>query len=76
MADERARKVWEAVCSCGRIRVGRTVTEHRNWNPDCTEHGTASAWWKSPEQVEKREAQSQRLRDLQARAREARRAAD
>lgn len=64
-----------ASCTCGRLCVGSTVTEHRNWNPDCDEHGTASAWWKSPEQVAKREAQNARSRDLQRQAREARAAA-
>lgn len=43
-----------------------------NWNPDCPDHGQASEWWRSPEQVERRRAQSERLRDLQRRAREAR----
>lgn len=59
-------------CKCGRIRVGMQLTEHRNWNPDCPDHGTESDWWKSPEQKAKREADNARLRDLQRRARGAR----
>jgi hypothetical protein len=59
-------------CVCGRIKVGNEVTESRNWNPDCPEHGLDSEWWSSPEQVAKREAQGGRLRDLQRQAREAR----
>ena len=59
-------------CKCGRIKVGGQVTESRNWNPDCPMHGLDSAYWKSPEQVAKREAQNSRLRDLQRQAREAR----
>lgn len=55
-------------CRCGRIRVGTTVTQHRNWNPDCIEHGVESAWYKSPEQVEKRAKMNERLRALQAEA--------
>lgn len=62
-------------CICARIKVGMTTTDQRNWNPDCPDHGVDSAWWKSPEQVEKREADSRRLRDLQMRARAARKAA-
>ncbi len=60
-------------CTCGRIAIGMTITENRNWNPDCSEHGTDSAWWSSSEQIAKREAQNQRSRDLQTRAAEARR---
>lgn len=61
-------------CTCGRIKVGMTVTENRNWNPECAEHGVASDWWKSPEQVEKRRVENERLRELQAQARAARKA--
>ncbi len=43
-----------------------------NWNPECQDHGLASEWYSSPEQVEKRRAQSERLRSLQLQAREAR----
>jgi hypothetical protein len=39
-------------CTCGRIRIGLRVTEHRNWNPDCPEHGTETDFWKSREQIE------------------------
>ncbi|MFB7738240.1 hypothetical protein ACFC08_28405 [Streptomyces sp. NPDC056112] len=52
-----------------------TVTDARNWNPDCTEHGTASAWWNSEEQQAARAARREHLIDLWRRAREARRAA-
>lgn len=62
----------EARCSCARIKLGLEVTEHRNWNPDCSEHGVTSDWYRSSEQVAKREAQNARLRDLQTQAREAR----
>lgn len=62
-------------CRCGRLKVGFTVTESRNWNPDCPQHGTKSTWYRSPEQVAKRQAQDERLRDLQRQAREAREAA-
>lgn len=60
------------VCSCARIRVGMELTENRNWDPDCPAHGVDSAWWKSPEQVEKRRVLNERLRSLYAAAREAR----
>lgn len=62
-------------CSCSRIKIGMTVTEQRNWNPDCHEHGTMSKWYHSDEQVAKRQAQRERLLDLQTQAREARRRA-
>jgi hypothetical protein len=61
-------------CGCGRIAVGMTVTEVREWNPECAEHGTASAWWNSPEQRAARAARRQRTADLQRRARAARHA--
>jgi len=63
-------------CTCARLMLGSTPTESRNWNPDCPEHGTESQWWRSDEQVAKRQADSERLRDLQAQAREARRRAN
>ena len=59
-------------CTCGVIKVGGRPTDSRNWNPDCPEHGTESVWWRSPEQVARRGAQSERLRDLNRQAREAR----
>ncbi len=59
-------------CSCGRLRVGMHETTARNLNPDCEEHGIESDWYRSPEQVENRRAQNERLRDLQRQAREAR----
>lgn len=59
-------------CRCGVIKVGGQPTSNRDWNPDCPEHGTASSWHRSPEQTKKRTADSERLRDLQRRAREAR----
>lgn len=60
-------------CRCARIMVGMSVTEQRNWNPDCAEHGTSSDWYRSSEQVAARAAQRDRLVDLQRRARDARR---
>lgn len=62
-------------CACGRISVGMTLTDARNLNPGCEEHGIHSEWYKSPEQVARRRAQNDRLRDLQRQAREARRKA-
>lgn len=59
-------------CTCGRIRVGHELTEHRNLNLDCPTHGTNSAWRKSPEQVARREVQSATLRILQTKASAAR----
>lgn len=62
-------------CTCARVKIGTVVTESRNWNPDCLEHGTRSGWYLSPEQAAKRQEQDERLADLQRRARDARRAA-
>ena len=59
-------------CSCSRIRIGRQLTEHRDWNPDCPEHGLGSDWYQSDEQIAKRRVRSERLRSLQAQARKAR----
>lgn len=60
-------------CSCGRIAIGLTVTENRNWNPDCVEHGLRSAWYRSDEQVQRRAQQDAKLREMYRAAREARR---
>lgn len=59
-------------CTCGRLYVGATVTEARNWSPDCGLHGLDSEWYRSPARVAKRAEDSERLRDLQRQAREAR----
>lgn len=62
-------------CSCSRIMVGRWDSGSRNWDPYCPEHGLRSEWWNSDEQTAKRAENNARLRDLQLRAREARKAA-
>ena len=59
-------------CTCGRLAIGMEVSVHRNWNPDCPEHGVHSKWYASPEQVAKREADNETLRELLERAKEAR----
>jgi len=63
-------------CTCGRIAIGMQVTEQRNWNPDCEEHGVDSDWYNSETQRVKRAAARERTIDLQRRAREAREAAN
>jgi len=65
----------DEACRCGRIAVGMTVTNNRNWNGDCPEHGLTSAWWNSPAQVARRQKQNAELRDLYQQARQAREAA-
>ncbi len=55
-------------CRCARLKVGGTLTNNREWNPDCVEHGVMSAWWNDPDRVARREAESIRLRDLQLEA--------
>jgi len=62
-------------CSCPRLALGLQVTEARNWNPDCPEHGIESPWWHSEEQRAERAASRSRLLELQRRAREARKRA-
>ena len=59
-------------CTCPFLMLGSERTEARNWDPDCPEHGVASAWYRSPEQVALRSARSRRLRDIQETARLAR----
>lgn len=61
-----------ADCTCGWLKVGTYVTDTRTWASSCPEHGLKSAWYKSPEQVQKRKEQEEWLRDLQRRAAEAR----
>lgn len=38
-------------CTCGRIAVGMWVTNSRNWNPKCPDHGLESFWYNSDEQM-------------------------
>jgi hypothetical protein len=52
--------------------VGTTVTESRNWNPDCPDHGVESEWYQSDEQSLRRAEQNRNLRALQIQARAAR----
>ena len=61
----------QQTCTCSRVKIGGKSAGH-NWHPDCSEHGTESAWYRSPEVVARREARRQRTIDLQRRAREAR----
>lgn len=61
-------------CTCGRIRIGREVTEDRNWDPDCVLHGLRSAWWHSPENAARRKRANRKLRAMQRLARIKRRA--
>jgi hypothetical protein len=64
-------------CSCASIKVdGHVVpTAPKNWNPDCPAHGVRSPWYGSEAQQDKRDAQNERLRDLYAQVRAARRRA-
>jgi len=62
-------------CTCPRLAIGLEVTEIRNWNADCPSHGTASAWWNSPEQQAERAARRVESIALQAKAKEMRRRA-
>lgn len=59
-------------CFCGSIAVGLQITESRNWNPACPEHGIYSEWWNSDEQVHQRFVRRQESLELQRRARIAR----
>jgi hypothetical protein len=59
-------------CTCSHIKIGTTVSDTKNLNPDCPLHGNESVWYNSPEQVKKRGERSQRLRELYDTARKAR----
>ncbi len=63
-------------CTCGHIAIGMILTDAKNWNPDCLDHGIHSTWWSDPEQVAARAQQNRRTMDLQARARAARSCTD
>lgn len=56
-------------CSCYPLSIEGAPP---NWNENCQDHGLASDWYNSPEQVERRLAQHNRLISLQRQAREAR----
>lgn len=55
---------WET-CICGRIAVGMTVTDSRNWNPSCPEHGLKSPWYNSEEQIDIRNLKQENRQLLQ-----------
>lgn len=57
------------ICSCPRLNIGMCRSDSRNWNPDCLAHGSNSEWFRSPEQRDRREAQDDRIKALQAEAR-------
>ncbi len=59
-------------CTCAEVYVGSQPSGSFNWNPDCLQHNTKSEWWNSPEQVARRDEQSDRLRVLQIKAHAAR----
>ena len=62
----------KSTCTCSHIKIGTTVSDSKNLNPECPEHGYNSVWYNSPEQVKKRGERSQRLRELYDTARKAR----
>jgi len=64
------------VCTCGRIVVGMTVTDARNWNQNCPAHGVDSQWYEElgKERFEKTVARSVELQKQGREAREAARA--
>lgn len=71
---EQAIREWVAGngCTCGRIALGMEVTENREWNPECREHGRDSTWWNAPAQRADRATRRAASIELQAGAREAR----
>jgi hypothetical protein len=62
----------EVNCTCSQIKIGLKLSDHRNWHPECPAHGTASQWYNSHEQVERREQRRIRLKALQMEAAAAR----
>lgn len=65
----------EASCTCPNVRIGRTDSGSKNWNPDCPLHGLSSSWWNSDVQKRQRARESERLRRIQTEAALARRLA-
>ena len=61
-----------STCTCSYIKIGTTLSDSKNLNPECPEHGYDSLWFNSTEQVKKREERSQRLRELYDARRKAR----
>lgn len=51
-------------CGCPNIVLGTEITEQRNWNPECEEHGTDSTWYNSEAETRKRLLQNERLRGM------------
>lgn len=68
--EEKKSSNRAELCTCGRIMLKGEDSGSRSLDPDCPVHGENSAWYSSPEQVERR--RSQRLRDLYNQARIAR----
>lgn len=59
-------------CTCLYLKLNGERVGAQNWHPECPEHGLKSEWFKSPEQVAKREAFDARLREVQGQVRAAR----
>jgi len=53
-------------CTCAHIELGGEVTEAQVWDPDCAEHGIASAWWRSDAEMAKQRLQGAWLRVFDA----------
>lgn len=62
-----------AACTCHPLAVGMHRTDSCDWDPACPQHGTASTWWNSPQQVAERAERRRQLVALQRRAAELRR---
>lgn len=61
-------------CRCKPLKIQGELTGQREWNPACPFHGIHTDWYRSAEQMARREAERQALRDLQAKAAAARKA--
>jgi hypothetical protein len=70
--EEKKAAIRAELCTCRRILLKGQDSGSRSLDPDCPEHGEQSAWYNSPEQVERRKQRSQRLIDAQKQARAAR----
>lgn len=70
--EEKKATIRAELCTCRRIMLKGEDSGSRSLDPDCPVHGENSAWYSSPEQVERRSQRSQRLRDLYQQSRAAR----
>ena len=68
VSGESAEGIQEVACTCARLSVGLTITNDRDWRPDCPEHGKGTSYYREiflPQQA-RQNARIDELRRMKA----------